>query len=198
MIKNKVFGRLRQLHFWIDPTSIKCHETSHVGFLLYAHPDLTYSNDIVEILAPIAKEKLDKIRDFKFDAQAEKLNVTSGLEKISEKVVMIRSTPRQSENFQNILSTLFVNDDETNIQTLRKYMFVLIVVPVDNTKATLQGLLRTQGNFRRNVNHYIITNIYKISNAFQHLWKMPTQLPKIHSKMTIAPLPPLQPLNPTL
>lgn len=82
-------------------------------------------------------------------------------------MVMIRLIHRQSENFQNILANLFADDNDTNIKTLRKYMFVSISIPGDDTRVTFQGLVRTRGNFRRNVYHCIITNIYKISNIFQ-------------------------------
>ena len=166
VIKNKIWGRIRQLNFWIDPTLIKSHETSRCGFLLYAHPDFTHQHDIIKILEPIAKAKLDNLRDFEFDAQPEKLNVVSGLEKISEKVVMIRSTSRQSENFQQIMTDLFAEDNTTDIQFLRKYMFVPMSIVGDVDKSTLQGLIRPQKNFRNNVYHYIITNVYKIEDKF--------------------------------
>ena len=166
MIKNKIWGRIRQLNFWIDPTLIKSHEISRCGFLLYAHPDFTHQHDIIKILEPIAKAKLDNLRDFEFDAQPEKLNVVSGLEKISEKVVMIRSTSRQSENFQQIMTDLFAEDNTTDIQFVRKYMFVPMSIVGDVDKSTLQGLIRPQKNFRNNVYHYIITNVYKIEDKF--------------------------------
>ena len=151
IIKNKIWGRIRQLNFWIDPTLIKSHETTRIGFLLYAHPDFTYRNDIVEIIKPIAVTKLENTTDFEFDAQPEKFTVVSGLEKLSEKVVMIRSTPRQSEDFQQIIIDLFAETNTTDIKSLRKYIFVPLSIVGDADKSTLQGLIRTQRNFRNNV-----------------------------------------------
>lgn len=117
------------------------------------------------MIEPIALAKLENTIDFEFDAQPEKLNVVSGLEKMSEKVVMIRSTPRQSKNFQQILTDLFVEDNTTDIKSLQKYMFVPLFMVGDSDKSTLQGLARTQHNFRNNVYNYIITNIYNIEDT---------------------------------
>ena len=166
-IKNKIFGELRKHNYWIVPTSIKCHETKRCGFFLYAHPDFTHRHDFVETLKPIFKAQITNGQEFEFDVQPEKLTVNVGLSKFSEKVVMLRSTPTHTENVQQLLTELFSDDNEQDIKFLRKYIFVPIVIAGDNDRATLQGILRTQRNFRTNVYHYIVTNVNEFSLRFQ-------------------------------
>ena len=69
--------------------------------------------------------------------QPEKFTVQAGLQKVNEKVVMLRSTPSHSEKVQRILTNLFSDTNETNILSLRKYMFVPISIAGDNDKATI-------------------------------------------------------------
>ena len=166
-IKQKIFDKLRAHDFWIEPTSIKCQETTRCGFFLYAHPDFTYRNDIIEVLTPILKSKIQHAIDLEFDIQPEKLNVAVGSKKIGERVVMLRSTPTHSERVQNVLTHLFTEDDSTDIHTLRKYIFVPLTIVGDDDRSTLQGLLRTQQMFRQNVQHYIINNIWNLDKQFQ-------------------------------
>ena len=165
-IKNKIWADLRKHDFWVEPTSIKCYETARCGFFLYAHPDFTHRHDFVKILSPILKQNISSNLELEFDFQPEKLTVQTGLKKISEKVVMLRSTPSHSEKVQSILTNLFSENDDRDIMSLRKYMFVPISIAGDNDKVTLQGLLKTQQNFRQNVYHYIVTNISNYEAQF--------------------------------
>ena len=77
----------------------------------------------------------------------EKLNVAVGSTKLGERVVMLRSTPTHSDKVQQILTQLFTGDDTTDIQTLRKYIFVPLLIVGDEDWSTLQEVLRTQQLF---------------------------------------------------
>ena len=166
-IKSKIWAELRKYNFWMEPTQIKCHETARCGFFLYAHPVFTYRHDFVEILTPILLQQISNGPDFEYDVQPEKLTVTAGIGKFNEKVLMLRTTPTYCEEVQGILTTLFSDTNETNIHTLRKYVFVPINIAGDHTKSTLQGLVRAQHNFRSNVYHYIVTNIQEFHKQYQ-------------------------------
>ena len=153
LIKNKIGADLRKYDFWVEPTSIKSYETVRCVFFLYAHPVFTYRHDFVKILTPIITEQLESNLELEYDVQPEKFTVQAGLHKVSEKVVMLRSTSSHSEKVQSILTNLFSDTNETNIYSLRKYMFVPISIAGDNEKVTIQGLVKTQQNFRTNVYH---------------------------------------------
>lgn len=168
-IKQKIFDKLRANDFWIEPTTIKCQETTRCGFFLYAHPDFTYRSDIISILQPILAQAATSNIPLEFDVQPEKLNVTVNGTKVGERVVMLRSTPTHSEKIQHTLTQLFAADNTTDITTLRKYMFVPLMIVGDDNKTTLQGLLRTQQLFRQNVYHYIINGMTNITHQFQVL-----------------------------
>ena len=179
-IKNKIFGELRKYNYWNESTCIKSHETSRYGFFLYAHSDFTHRNDIVEVLEPVFKAHITGGVDFEFDIQPERFKVTAGLNQANERVLMIRSTPSHSEAVQKILITLFSADNNTEIKTLRKYMFVPVSIAGDHDKTTLLGLVRTQHNFRRNVYHYIVINV----NDFQRQFQVPIQPETSDTNMT--------------
>ena len=86
---------------------------------------------------------------------------------MGEKVVMLRSTPPHSERVQQVLTDLFSGTNTTNIQSLQKYMFVPMKIVGDENKQMIQWVLRNQQTFRKNVYHYIITNIWNITHQFQ-------------------------------
>lgn len=117
-IKNKIWSELRKHNFWMEPTQIKCHETARCDFFLYAHPLFTYRHDFVEILTPILLQKIREGPDFEYDVQPEKLTVTAGMNKTSEKVVMLRTTPTYCEEVQSILTNIFSESNETNITNM--------------------------------------------------------------------------------
>ena len=104
--------------------------------------------------------------ELEYDVQHEKFTVQALLHKVSEKVVMLRSTPSHFEKVQSISTNLFSDTNETNISSLRKYMFVPISIVGDNNKASIQGLVKTQQNFRTNVYHCIVTNVSNYETAF--------------------------------
>lgn len=141
-IKHKIWAELRKYNFWIEQTSTKCYETARCGFFLYAHPVFTHRHDFIDTLSPVFASTITTGQDFEYDVQPEKLNVTTGLNKISEKVVMIRSVPTHVEKVQTILTNLFSETNETNIKSLQTYMFVPISIAGDNDKMTLQGILK--------------------------------------------------------
>ena len=165
-IKHKIFDRLRSNDFWIEPTLITSQESSRCGFFLYAHPDFTFRNDIMNVLTPILQSQVQQDIKLEFDVQPEKLNVNIGTTKLGERVVILRSTPTHNEQVQHILTQLFTADNTTDIQTLRKYIFVPMIIAGDDDRSTLQGVLRTQQLFRKNVQHYIVTNIWDITKQF--------------------------------
>lgn len=119
-IKHKIWAELRKHKYWVDPTSIKCYETKRCGFFSYAHPIFTHRHDFTEILDPIFKSKITTGQDFEYGIQPERLNVTAGLQKLSEKVVMIRSARTHTYKVQSILTSLFSTNDDTDIKSLRK------------------------------------------------------------------------------
>ena len=166
-IKHKIFDKLRANDFWVEPTLITSHESSRCGFFLYAHPDFTFRKDIMNVLHPILHSKVEQNIKLEFDVQPEKLNVNIDNRKLGERVVMLRSTPTHSEQVQQVLTQLFTAEDTTDIQTLRKYIFVPLMIAGDDDRTTLQGVLRTQQLFRQNVQHYIVTNIWNITKQFQ-------------------------------
>ena len=160
-IKQKIFDKLRANE------TITCHESARCGFFLYAHPDFTFRNDIINVLTPILHSQINTGIKLEFDVRPEKLNVAVGSIKLGERVVMLRSTPTHSDKVQQILTQLFTGDDTTDIQTLRKYIFVPLLIVGDEDRSTLQGVLRAQQLFRTNVYHYIITKIWNITQQFQ-------------------------------
>lgn len=166
-IKHKIFDKLRANDFWIEPTLIKSHEPSRCGFFLYAHPDFTFRNDIMTVLTPILQAQIEQNIPLEFEVLPEKLNVNVGNVKIGERVLMLRSTPTHNEKVQHVLTQLFTADNTTDIQTLRKYIFVPMMIAGDDDRSTLQGVLRTQQMFRQNVYHYIVTNIWNMHKQFQ-------------------------------
>ena len=134
-IKKKIFDKLRANDFWIEPTVIKSHESSRCVFFIYAHPDFTYRNDIISVLTPILTSQFPNTIDLEFDIQPEKLNVAVGTTKLGERVVMLRSTPTHSEKVQQILTQLFTENTITDIQTLRKYIFVPLMIAGDEDRS---------------------------------------------------------------
>ena len=52
---------------------------------------------------------------------------------------MLRSTPTHNDQVQTILTQLFTADNTTDIQTLRKYIFVPMMIAGDEDRSTLQG-----------------------------------------------------------
>lgn len=110
---------------------------------LYAHPDFTFRADVISVLEPILNSQVPNTIELEFDVQPEKLNVTVGKSKLGERVVMIRSTPTHSDKVQQILTQLFTEANTTDIKTLRKYIFVPMMIVGDEDRSTLQGILRT-------------------------------------------------------
>ena len=166
-IKNKIFGELRKYNYWIEPTCIKSQETSRCGYFLYAHPDFTHPNAIVEVLEPVFKANIKGGVEFEFDIQPERFKVRACLNQANERVIMIRSTPSHSESVQKVLTALFSITTETDVKSLRKYMFVPVSIVGDTDWTTLHGFVCTQHNFRRNVYHHIVTNVYDFHKQFQ-------------------------------
>ena len=114
-IQHKIWADLRKYNFWLEPTSITSYETARCGFFLYAHPIFTHRHDFIDTLDPIFANAITAGQDFEYDVQPEKLTVTAGLNKLSEKVVMIRSVPTHVEKVQSILTNLFREPDATTI-----------------------------------------------------------------------------------
>ena len=135
-------------------------------FFLYAHPDFTSRNDFTSVLTPLITANIPHNQDLEFDIQPEKLNITVGNNKVGEKVVMLRSTTRHNEQIQTFLTNLFDTDNETNIETIRKYVFVPMNFSGDESRIIMQGILRTQQNFRKTVYHYIVTNVKNLCTAY--------------------------------
>ena len=79
---------------------------------------------------------------------------------------MIRSSTRHNEHIQNLLTKIFDATDSTDIQTLRKYVFVPMNLSGDDSRTTMQGIVRTQQNFRKTVHHYIVTNVSNLCTAY--------------------------------
>lgn len=150
-IKGKVFDQLRAHDFWVNPTSIKSYETERCGYFVYAHPDYAFRPDIIDLLTPLAQQIKEENVDIEFDVQPERLNIKKISTQISEKVVMLRTTPKYNERFQTLLSSICGPDDETDIGSLRKYAFVPMNIPDDANQETSQALLRSQQLFRQNV-----------------------------------------------
>ena len=77
----------------MNPTSIKCFETGRCGFFLYAHLDYTFCHDILTTLSLIIGAVFVENQEFEYDIQPERLTI-KGNQTVSEKVAMLRSTPR--------------------------------------------------------------------------------------------------------
>lgn len=121
----------------------------------------------MNVLHPILHSKIEQDIKLEFDVQPEKLNVNLDNNELGERVVMLRSTPTHSEQVQQVLTQLFIADDATDTQTLRKYIFVPLRIAGDEDRSTLQGVLRTQQMLRQNVQHYIVTDIWNITKQYQ-------------------------------
>ena len=115
---------------------------------------------------PLVQNAIGDKDDLEFDAQPERLNIKTFNKQLSEKVVMLKTTPKYNEQLQTLLSSLYAETNTTDIGTLRKYAFVHMNLPVDINKEMAQGLLRSQQLFRQNVYYFICKNIFRYDVAF--------------------------------
>ena len=166
-IKSKVFDQLRVHDFWVNPTTIKSYETERCGYFLYAHPDYAFRPDIMDLLTPLVTPLAGEDNELEFDVQPERLNIKTSQRQIGEKVVMLRTTPKYNEQIQTLLSSLYAENNTTDIGSLRKYAFIPMSIPGDLNNETAQGLLRSQQLFRQNVYYFICKNIFDYDKSYE-------------------------------
>ena len=165
-IKSKVFPELRANDFWMNPTSLKCQTSEKCGFFLYAHHFITQQSDFRALLDPILEKEWGKNEDFEYDFQAETLTVTIQGDKVFSKVFIIRSNPKFTSKLQQTLSRMYAADSNVNLLTLGRYKFIPLTSNAVVSDEMLQGLLRSQNAYSKNVFVYVCHNISTIEHTF--------------------------------
>ena len=166
-IKSKLMMELRANDFWVNPTSLKCKSSERCGFFLYAHPYATPHQDFRKILNPIIEKEWTALDTHEYDFVPENLTVTNHGERVTARVLMLRTSPCLTQLLQTLLSKLYATTSEVNLGTLNRYKFVPITSDTSMSDETLQGLFRSQIAYKENVFLFNCSNITHIEHDFE-------------------------------
>ena len=166
-IKSKLMMELRANDFWINPTSLKCQSSERCGFFLYAHPYATPHHNFRKVLNPIIAQAWTAKDTHEYDFIPENMTVTNHGDRVTARVLMLRTSPCLTQPLQTLLSKLYATTSDVNLGTLNRYKFVPITSDTSMSDETLQGLLRSQAAFKDNVFIFNCSNIQHIEHDFE-------------------------------
>ena len=155
---------LRANDFWVNPTSLKCQSSERCGFFLYAHPYATPHQDFRKVLNPIIEREWTANDTHEYDFVPENLTVTNHGDRVTARVLMLRTSPCLTHLLQTLRSKLYATTSEVNLGTLNRYKFVPITSDTSMSDETLQGSLRSQTTFKENVFVFNCSNIHHIEH----------------------------------
>ena len=105
-IKSKVMLELIAQDFWVNPTSLICKSSERCGFFLFAHPFATPHQNFLKVLNPIIEREWTSNDSHEYDFVPKNLTVTNHGERVTARVLMLRTSPCLTQLLQTLLSKL--------------------------------------------------------------------------------------------
>ena len=130
-------------------------------FFLYVHPYLAQHKDFRNLINHLLPSRNIQATEKEFDFQAENLKVTYNGLRDSARVLMLRTDPKFSATFQELLTSIYSATSTVDLGPMRRYKFVPITSDNTLSDQVLHGLIKSQAAFAKNVFHYKCENIYE-------------------------------------
>jgi len=121
-IKRTLMEKLRTYNYYIRPAILKATRTAKAGWFYLAHPDLTYCEEFQKHLPALLKERYGNT--IEFQVAPEKESVTSGGEKVTQRVLVLRCTYDNLDVIRHFFMEAFSTQSDMEIGYLARYTFV--------------------------------------------------------------------------
>jgi len=167
-LKWKVMPQLEECNYFIHPTQLKALRTGKAGWLLGAHPDLTFRDGFQDILPTLLKERYGK--DMEFSVTPEKEVIVVWTKRVEQRVLVIRCALDEVENIRVFFTEVFSDQSEIDIGYLTRYTFITTHPVGECTKSHLQRILMAQKQwFHKNVHYFIMYGVYNLDMFYPTL-----------------------------
>jgi len=176
-LKWKVMPQLEECNYFIHPTQLKALRTGKAGWLLGAHPDLTFRDGFQDTLPKLIKERYGK--DMEFSVAPEKEVIVVGSKRVEQRVLVIRCALDEVENIRAFFTEVFSAQSELDMGYLTRYTFITTHPVGECTKSHLQKILIAQKQFHKNVHYFIMYGINNLDTFYPTI-----SLPDSNSKST--------------
>jgi len=176
-LKWRVMPQLEECNYFIRPTQLKALRTGKAGWLLGAHPDLTFRDGFQDIIPGLIKERFGKKLEFTITPEKEVIIV--GTKRVEQRVLVVRCALDEVENIRVFFTEIFSEQSDFEVGYLTRYTFITSHPVGSCTKLHLQKILEAQKEFHKKVHYYIMYGIEKVDTFFPVKTETPVQaLPK--------------------
>jgi len=163
-LKWKVMPQLEECNYFIRPTQLKALRTGKAGWLLGAHPDLTFRDGFQDIVPDLLKARYNK--DIEFTITPEKEVIIVGSKRVEQRVLVVRCALDEVENVRAFFTEIFSDQSELEVGYLTRYTFITSHPVGSCTKLHLQKILEAQKSFHKTVHYFIMYGIYNLDTFF--------------------------------
>jgi len=167
LIKRRLMPKLQNLDYWMTITQLKATRTGKVGWILGGHPELSFRSDFQTILKPLIKHKFDK--DIEFQVEPETETIVMGQQRVSQRILMVRSDINEVENIRVFFTELFSDSTEYNIGYLARYRFITSHPMGVCTRHHLQSILKSQQHFHQSIHFFIVYGVANLETEYSIL-----------------------------
>ena len=163
-LKWKVMPQLEECNYFIRPTQLKALRTGKAGWLLGAHPDLTFRDGFQDVIPKLLETRYDK--NIEFTITPEKEVIIVGSKRVEQRVLVVRCALDEVENVRVFFTEIFSDQSELDVGYLTRYTFITSHPVGSCTKVHLQKILEAQKSFHKTVHYFIMYGIYNLDTFF--------------------------------
>jgi len=146
-LKWKVMLQLEECNYFIRPTQLKALRTGKAGWLLGAHPDLTFREGFQGVIPSLLKTRFKK--DMEFTNTPEKEVIVVGTRRVEQRVLVVRCALDEVENIRVFFTEIFSEHSNLDVGYLARYTFITSHPVGSCTKHHLQKILKPKKSFIR-------------------------------------------------
>jgi len=166
-LKWKIMPQLEECNYFIRPTQLKALRTGKAGWLLGAHPDLTFRDGFQEIIPDLLKTRYRK--DIEFTITPEKEVIIVGSKRVEQRVLVVRCALDEVENVRVFFTEIFSDQSSLDVGYLTRYTFITSHPVGSCTKLHLQKILEAQKTFHKSVHYFIMYGIHNLDTFYPTL-----------------------------
>jgi len=166
-LKWKNMPQLEECNYFIRPTQLKALRTGKAGWLLGAHPDLTFRDCFQEIIPDLLKTRYRK--DIEFTITPEKEVIIVGSKRVEQRVLVVRCALDEVENVRVFFTEIFTDQSSLDVGYLARYTFITSHPVGSCTKLHLQKILEAQKTFHKSVHYFIMYGIHNLDTFYPTL-----------------------------
>lgn len=163
-LKWRVMPQLEECNYFIHPTQLKALRTGKAGWLLGAHPDLTFRDGFQDLLPTLIAERYGK--EMEFTITPEKEVIVVGNKRVEQRVLVVRCALDEVENIRAFFTEVFSDQSELDVGYLTRYTFITTHPVGQCTKSHLQKILVAQKEFHKKVHYYIMYGIQNLDTFY--------------------------------